>query len=121
MDNQSFQKLQRALSPDLQIIIWISNKPLNQSPEYFQELDYFFDQLLSELVLNQQNPAQEMNFIMGPQFGAPLYLLHAYGEKSQKHIDAMLPLLPKDLSHKILYLGEQKRPSLPKHFQITTL
>lgn len=121
MDNQRFQKLQKALAPETQVIFWISEQPLAQKPDYFEELDYFFNQLLSELVLNQTQTARDSHFMMGDHFGSPLYLLHSSGDQAQKHIDSMLKLLPKEISAHALSIGPAKKLQLPKQFQVTQL
>lgn len=117
MDDHRFQKLQLALTKNTQTIIWISEKPLDQAPEYLVELDYFFDRLLSELILQGQ-VSKEKHFVMGTQFGRPLYLLQANGEHANRHIESMISLLPNESSREVLFLGPGKKPHLPKDFII---
>jgi hypothetical protein len=121
MDNQRFQKLQKSLTPETQVIFWISEQALDQKPAYFEELDYFFNQLLSELVLHQSQSTRDSHFMMGEHFGSPLYLLHSSADQAQKHIDSMLKLLPKEVSSRALSIGPAKKLQLPKQFQVTQL
>lgn len=120
MDDHRFKKLQLALTNSTQTIIWISEKSLDQVPEYLEELDYFFDRLLSELILKGQ-VAKEKHFVMGTQFGRALYLLQANGEQANRHIESMLSLLPAEASREVLYLGPGKKPHLPKDFIVKAL
>lgn len=121
MDNQRFQKLQRALTPDTQVVFWVTEQALSQRPDYFEELDYFFNQLLSDLLISQAQSAQNSHFIMGNNFGSSLYLIHANSDQPQKLIDSMTTLLPETISPKVVYIGPSKKIQLPKTFKVTSL
>lgn len=67
-------RLQTTLLPSTGGIFWISAESLHETPVGFGELDYFFDNLLSEYILTNQT--SDKSLFTTKSFDLPLFLGH---------------------------------------------
>lgn len=112
-----YSKLQFQLTPNLAGLVWITNEELSERPNGFNELDYFFDGLLthfSKNPLNDQSQRFNKTFFSTEAFGKAFSLTHlkVTDEKIEKELDAIFNVLHVNQkgSRKIAILNMSNKP-----------
>lgn len=75
MQSSTLETLEKKLTPATTGLIWFSKNSLQARPCPFEELDYFFDGLLSQTAELNSHQAGEHYFIKASQFSRPFYLI----------------------------------------------
>ncbi|EQC50154.1 hypothetical protein M899_2844 [Bacteriovorax sp. BSW11_IV] len=92
-----YSKLQFQLTPDLAGLIWITDEKLLDRPNGFNELDYFFDGLLTQFAAQPEVPSFKTTFFSTESFGNDFSLTHLQPgeEKIEKDLENIMGLLHK--------------------------
>lgn len=112
-----YSKLQFQLTPSLAGLIWITSEELPARPNGFNELDYFFDGLLTHFTQTQKNngPAKfNKTFFSTEAFGKAFALTHLKisDEKIESELEAIFKVLHsnQDDPRKIAVLNMSDKP-----------
>lgn len=56
-------------------VVWVTEKPLQDRPEHFKEMDYLMDGVLTKFINSESFASSQKNFFIGKSFGMPFYLV----------------------------------------------
>lgn len=68
------KNLREIITPEYLGIIWVTHNSLNSRPPHYDNIDYFFDGLLTKTV--NQPTDHKTAFFLGKSFGKPFFLAH---------------------------------------------
>lgn len=63
------------LGHDYMGIVWVTEGPLETSPELFKDMDYLMDGVLTKFINSDSFAPSQKNFFIGKSFGQPFYLI----------------------------------------------
>lgn len=94
-----FEIIQQAIGPNTVAIIWNSCQDLSQHPPLFDELDYFFDGLLTQTLLSEKTleTQSDHHFLRSYHFGKDFFLIQVQGQdlkRSREQIQQALKIIP---------------------------
>ena len=84
-------KLGDHLTPSTCGALWFTDSDLTQRPEPFNEIDYYLDGLLTNILLENNTSTQQKHFLTTSHFGRPFFL-------AQFHLKETNPNLKRDLA-----------------------
>tara|TARA_R110002049_G_scaffold136628_1_gene296394 strand:+ start:810 stop:1190 length:381 start_codon:yes stop_codon:yes gene_type:complete len=111
------------VTPQVRGIIWLTDKPIQQLPKHFAELDYLFDGIISKKIASDESEAgvYEKNFFSGKSFDKDLVLIQIWGSDTNKItkelLDAVSLVPAREDGTKILVLGEKASQFPEKSFK----
>lgn len=104
-------KLLDSISPDTQLVIWPSKSALSKSSTHFQEFDYLYDGLISEMLDGQNRSEKELQDILTfrtKHFQKELWLVFIGPEAHSSHIDEQFNIMSQNLSNELVLIAGDK-------------
>lgn len=104
------KSLSEAITPEYLGIIWVTPNSLHENPENFEQIDYFFNGLITRSMA--QNPEDKKGLFMGNSYGHSFFLAH-FNENNpnfENELDQTLNMMAKQdiKSNKVLVISKRK-------------
>lgn len=113
MKATQFSRLQKELDPFTSGIFWVTQHSLKERPIYFNELDYFFEGMISEnlkRIEKKEIVEDPKNFFITRHFGRGFFLAHLVSSLANRSswLSQFKPLIESQVKpeQKILFIGE---------------
>lgn len=84
--------LLRSITQNIAGIVWITDDQLSRESEYFNEIDYLLDGLISRRILDGVDFNQKTNLLLSKSFGEHFFVIHTCQSDGQLH--KSLDLIP---------------------------
>jgi hypothetical protein len=101
----------QTIAPDVQVIVWSDNKPLDENTPHFQTIDYLLDGLLRKQTENRKDLDQVI--FVHNLFGKNFWVAFANTSRIQVNdfVTALRNIIPEDGREKMVVLNHEVLPS----------
>ncbi len=86
------------VNQDCMGLIWVTESALQERPNFFKEMDYLMDGVLTKFINSESFAPSQKNLFIGKSFGMPFYLIQLEGNLQKLNDEArnMVKLSSKD-------------------------